>query len=55
MPFIDSKVSVKITPEQKKELKARLGEAIGEDMQIAGPEDIKKQYKNYLSRILEIY
>ena len=28
MPFIDSKVSVKTTPEQKKELKARLGEAI---------------------------
>ncbi len=28
MPFIDSKVSVKTTPEQKKELKERLGQAI---------------------------
>ena len=28
MPFIDSKVSVKISPEQEKELKSRLGQAI---------------------------
>lgn len=28
MPFIDSKVSVKITEEQEKELKTRLGQAI---------------------------
>ena len=28
MPFIDSKVSVKITQEQEKELKTRLGQAI---------------------------
>ena len=28
MPFINSKVSVKITEEQEKELKSRLGEAI---------------------------
>ncbi len=28
MPFIDSKVSVKTTPEQRKELKERLGQAI---------------------------
>ena len=28
MPFIDSKVSVKITDEQEKELKTRLGQAI---------------------------
>ncbi len=28
MPFIDSKVSVKITDEQEKELKSRLGQAI---------------------------
>ena len=28
MPFIDSKISVKITEEQKKELKTRLGQAI---------------------------
>ncbi len=28
MPFIDSKVSVKLTEEQKKELKSRLGQAI---------------------------
>ena len=28
MPFIDSKVSVKVTPEQKTELKQRLGQAI---------------------------
>ena len=28
MPFIDSKVSVKISPEQEKELKRRLGQAI---------------------------
>jgi len=28
MPFINSKVSVKITSDQEKELKARLGEAI---------------------------
>ena len=28
MPFIDSKVSVKVTPEQRKELKERLGQAI---------------------------
>ena len=28
MPFIDSKVSVKTTPEQRKELKERLGKAI---------------------------
>ena len=28
MPFIDSKVSVKITAEQEKELKTRLGQAI---------------------------
>ncbi len=28
MPFIDSKVSVKMSEEQKKELKARLGQAI---------------------------
>ena len=28
MPFIDSKVSVKVTEEQRKELKARLGQAI---------------------------
>lgn len=28
MPFIDSRVSIKMTPEQKKELKTRLGEAI---------------------------
>ena len=28
MPFINSKVSVKITPEQEKELKSRLGKAI---------------------------
>ena len=28
MPFIDSKVSVKTTPEQKVELKERLGQAI---------------------------
>ena len=28
MPFIDSKVSVKITEEQEKELKSRLGQAI---------------------------
>ena len=29
--------------------------AIGEDMQIAGPEDVKEQYKEYLSRILGKY
>ncbi len=28
MPFIDSKISVKITPEQEQELKTRLGQAI---------------------------
>jgi phenylpyruvate tautomerase PptA (4-oxalocrotonate tautomerase family) len=28
MPFIDSKVSVKTTPEQRKELKEKLGQAI---------------------------
>ena len=28
MPFIDSKISVKITEEQEKELKTRLGQAI---------------------------
>lgn len=28
MPFIDSKISIKITEEQEKELKARLGQAI---------------------------
>ena len=28
MPFIDSKVSVKITDEQEKEIKSRLGQAI---------------------------
>ena len=28
MPFIDSKVSVKVTPKQRKELKERLGQAI---------------------------
>ncbi|MBR4719662.1 MAG: hypothetical protein IKP31_05405 [Lachnospiraceae bacterium] len=28
MPFIDSKVSIKITEEQEKELKTRLGQAI---------------------------
>lgn len=28
MPFIDSRVSVKTTPEQRKELKERLGQAI---------------------------
>ena len=28
MPFINSKVNVKVTPEQRTELKARLGEAI---------------------------
>ncbi len=28
MPFIDSKVSVKVTKEQEKELKTRLGQAI---------------------------
>ena len=28
MPFIDSKVNVKTTPEQRKELKERLGQAI---------------------------
>jgi phenylpyruvate tautomerase PptA (4-oxalocrotonate tautomerase family) len=28
MPFIDSKVSIKTTPEQRTELKERLGEAI---------------------------
>ena len=28
MPFIDSKVSVRTTPEQRKELKERLGKAI---------------------------
>lgn len=28
MPFVNSKVSVKVTPEQKVELKTRLGEAI---------------------------
>ena len=28
MPFIDSKVSVKISPEQEKKLKERLGQAI---------------------------
>ncbi len=28
MPFIDSRVSVKMTPEQKTELKERLGQAI---------------------------
>ena len=28
MPFIDSKISVKITDEQEKELKTRLGQAI---------------------------
>lgn len=28
MPFIDSKVSVKTTPEQRKELKEKLGKAI---------------------------
>ena len=28
MPFINSKVSVKVTPEQRDELKTRLGEAI---------------------------
>ena len=28
MPFIDSKVSVKTTPEQRKELKERLGQAL---------------------------
>ena len=28
MPFIDSKVSVKVAPEQKTELKQRLGQAI---------------------------
>lgn len=29
--------------------------AIGEDMQIAGPEDVKEQYKEYLGRILGRY
>ena len=29
--------------------------AIGEDMQIAGPEDVKEQYKEYLGRILGKY
>lgn len=28
MPFVDSRVSVKTTPEQRKELKERLGQAI---------------------------
>ena len=28
MPFIDSKVSVKTTPEQREELKTKLGQAI---------------------------
>ena len=28
MPFINSKISIKITPEQETELKSRLGEAI---------------------------
>ena len=28
MPFINSKVSVQVTPEQEKKLKARLGQAI---------------------------
>ena len=31
MPFIDSKVSVKITEEQERELKTRLGQAISID------------------------
>ena len=29
--------------------------AIGEEIQIAGPEDVKEQYKEYLGRILERY
>ena len=28
MPFIDSKISIKVTEEQEKELKTRLGKAI---------------------------
>ena len=31
MPFIDSKVSVKVTQEQRTELKQRLGKAIAPD------------------------
>lgn len=45
MPFIDSKVSVKVTEEQEKELKERLGQAISlipgksENWLMAGFED----------------
>ena len=41
MPFIDSKVSVKTTPEQRKELKERLGQAIA---LIPGKSDKEKRY-----------
>jgi phenylpyruvate tautomerase PptA (4-oxalocrotonate tautomerase family) len=44
MPFIDSKVTVKITPEQKEEIKTELGRLIGtlnksEDYLMVGIED----------------
>ena len=44
MPFIDSKITVKITPEQKEEIKTELGRLIGtlnksEDYLMVGIED----------------
>ena len=50
MPFINSKVSVKTTPEQQKELKARLGQAIAtipgksEDWLMVNLEDDRTMY-----------
>lgn len=50
MPFIDSKVNIKTTPEQQKELKTRLGQAIAiipgksESWLMVNLEDDQKMY-----------